>query len=289
VIDVPVSHVERWFFCTQFPAVTCKSEVIMDLKRCLEVLELKNATSISQVKHAYRELVHVWHPDRFPSNSPIKKRADEKIREINIAYENLIAFLSAEHQKDKLSLLGAKTSVGSATKQSVSKRGVKEKTSYTSGNDETKAAAPRIRTPISPAAPGRKTSIPGKYVVLGLLSLLIAFSALILNYISDIDESTFEGRPAMSILNKLKPDSSKARPIEKSYKLKKTKPNTIEIIEEKISNPSPGMKQYFEIHLKSGSIIIAETWWEQNNMIMYKTKHGIMGIEKDSIKEIVNK
>ena len=89
------------FFCTQFTAVTCKSEVIMDLKRCLEVLELKNATSISQAKHAYRELVHVWHPDRFPSNSPIKKRADEKIREINIAYENLTAFLSAEHQKDK--------------------------------------------------------------------------------------------------------------------------------------------------------------------------------------------
>jgi hypothetical protein len=277
------------FFCTQFAAVTCKSEVIMDLRRCLEVLELKNATSISQVKHAYRELVHVWHPDRFPSNSTIKKRADGKMREINIAYEHLIAFLSAEHQKDKLSLLGAKTSVGSATKQPASKRAVKEKTSHTIGKGETKAAEPRIRTPISPAAPGRKTSIPGKYVVLGLLSLLVAFSALILNYLSDIDESMFEGRPAMPILNKLKPDSSKAKPIEKSYKLKKTKPNTIEIIEEKIGFPSPGRKQYCEIHLKCGSIIIAEKWWEQNNMIMYKTEHGIMGIEIDSIKEIVSK
>lgn len=277
------------FFCARFPVITRKREVVMDLKRCLEVLELKNATSISQVKHAYRELVHVWHPDRFPLNSPIKKRADEKMREINMAYEQLIAFLSAEHQKDKLSLLVPKTFAASATQQPVGTRIEKKKTNYTRANGETKAAAPRVRSAISPAAAGRKTTISVKYVVLGFLSLLVAFSALILNYISNIDESTFEGRPAMSILNKLKPDSSKARPIEKSYKIKKTKPNTIEIIEEKISNPSPGMKQYFEIHLKSGGITIAETWWEQNNMIMYKTKHGIMGIEKDSIKEIVSK
>ena len=75
----------------------------MDLKRCLEVLELDHATSTSQVKQAYKELVRVWHPDRFPSNSPIKKRADEKMREINMAYEQLIAFLSSENPKDKLS------------------------------------------------------------------------------------------------------------------------------------------------------------------------------------------
>jgi preprotein translocase subunit Sec63 len=88
------------FFCARFSVITRKSEVVMDLKRCLEVLELKNATSISQVKHAYRELVHVWHPDRFPSNSPIKKCADEKIREIDKAYEQLISFLSAEHHRN---------------------------------------------------------------------------------------------------------------------------------------------------------------------------------------------
>lgn len=173
----------------------------MDLKRCLKVLELKNATSISQVKHAYRELVHVWHPDRFPSNSPIKKRADEKMREINMAYEKLTAFLSAEHQQEKLSLLRAKTFAGPATKQPVSAQAVKKKTRDNSGNGPTKAATTRVKPPISPAAAGRKTTIPGKYVVLGLLSLLVALSVLILNYISDIDQSTFEGRPAISILN----------------------------------------------------------------------------------------
>jgi len=275
-------------FFTQFPAITCKSEVVMDLKRCLEVLELKNATSISQVKHAYRQLVHVWHPDRFPSSSPIKKRADEKMREINMAYEILIAFLSSEHQKDKLSLLEAKTFANFTTKQPVSAREVKKKTSYTSGIGKTKPGEPPLRPAEGLTAAGRKTTIPGKYVVLGLLSLLIAFSALILNYISDIDQSTFEGRPAMSILNKLKPDSSKAGPIEKSYQKKNPNHNSIKKIEKKIDYPAPDKKRCCEIHLKSGSIIIAETWWEQNNMIMYRTKHGIMGIEKISVEKILN-
>jgi curved DNA-binding protein CbpA len=261
----------------------------MDLKCCLEILELKNATSIGQVKHAYRELVQVWHPDRFPTDSPIKKRADEKMHEINMAYEKLVSFLSAEHQQDKLSLLGVKKIAGSAREQPVSTRTAKNKTNYTNGNGETKAAAARVRPAIIPTAAGRKTTISGKYVVLGLLGLLVAFSALILNYISDIDRSTFEGRPAMSILNKLKLDSSKTKPIEKSYKKKKDRHNSIEIIEEKIGYPSLNKKQYCEIHLKSGSVTIAETWWEQNNMIMYKTKHGIMGIEKKSINKIVNK
>ena len=53
----------------------------MDFKRCLEILELKNATSLNQVKQAYRELVHVWHPDRFSSNSRIKQRAEEKMKD----------------------------------------------------------------------------------------------------------------------------------------------------------------------------------------------------------------
>jgi hypothetical protein len=261
----------------------------MDLKQCLEVLELDNATSISQVKQAYKELVRVWHPDRFPSNSPIKKRADEKMRAINMAYEQLIVFLSSENPKDKLSPQGAKTVTDSAAGQPLGKRGLIKKNSHARGNRKTEEAKAPFRPAMSPSAAGRKTPIAGKYVFLGLLSLLVAFAALILNYISDIDQSTFEGRPAMSILNKLKSDSSKTRTFEKTYTQKKTKDNTIEIIEEKIVSSSPSKKQYNEIHLKSGSIIIAESWWEQNNMIMYKTKHGTMGIEKESVEKIVTK
>ncbi|MGD8524359.1 MAG: J domain-containing protein, partial [Desulfobacterales bacterium] len=166
MIHVPVSHVERWVFLYPIFLNNLQSKVIMDLKRCLEILELKNATSIGQVKHAYRELVQVWHPDRFPTDSPIKKRADEKMHEINMAYEKLVSFLSAEHQQDKLSLLGVKKIAGSAREQPVSTRTAKNKTNYTNGNGETKAAAARVRPAIIPTAAGRNTTISGKYVVL---------------------------------------------------------------------------------------------------------------------------
>ena len=35
------------------------------------------------------------------------------------------------------------------------------------------------------------------------------------------------------------------------------------------------------------SVIIAEKWWKQGNMTMYKTNLGTMGIKKDSVDNIV--
>ena len=48
-------------------------------------------------------------------------------------------------------------------------------------------------------------------------------------------------------------------------------------------------KNKFEIHLDSGSIIMTETWWEENDMIMYKVDGGSMGIERSRVKKIVKR
>ena len=64
----------------------------MNLKKCLEILELKSAGSLDDVKKAYRDLANVWHPDRFAGNERLKHKAEKKIREINIAYEVLLKF-----------------------------------------------------------------------------------------------------------------------------------------------------------------------------------------------------
>ncbi len=262
----------------------------MDLKRCLEVLELKNATSLNQVKHAYRELVHVWHPDRFSPNSPIKQRAEEKMREINIAYEKLIAFLSSECHQDKLSLLGINTLAGPEIKHQTGVRAAKKKANCAGGKDMTKTGRARIKgVARSESAAGRRTTLSAKYVVLGLLSLLVALCALIINYLSDIDRSTLEKRPATSILKKLSPDSPKTQTATSVNATKRIKGDPIVIIEEETTSPSTSKKKYFEIYLNSGNTIIAEIWWEQNDMVMFKTKHGIMGVEKNTVKKIVSK
>src|SRR5574341_1036452 len=63
-----------------------------DLNRYYEVLELKPGASLEEVKQAYRDLVSVWHPDRFSHNLRLQQKAQEKLKEINQAYEKIEAY-----------------------------------------------------------------------------------------------------------------------------------------------------------------------------------------------------
>ncbi len=73
----------------------------MDIQRCFEILELDSKASSDEVKQAYRDLVSVWHPDRFPGNPRLKQKAEEKLKEINEAYERALSFLSSKEESEK--------------------------------------------------------------------------------------------------------------------------------------------------------------------------------------------
>ncbi len=62
------------------------------INRCIETLGLKPGASQEEVNQAYRDLVNVWHPDRFESNPRLQKKAEEKVKEINAAYEYIKSF-----------------------------------------------------------------------------------------------------------------------------------------------------------------------------------------------------
>ena len=62
-----------------------------ELKKHLEVLGLKPGASVDEVKAAYRELAMVWHPDRFPADSPLQARATLKLKDVNLAYDYVMA------------------------------------------------------------------------------------------------------------------------------------------------------------------------------------------------------
>jgi len=52
----------------------------------LDVLALRPGASAVEIKGAYRDLVKVWHPDRFGSEPRLREKAEEKLKQINEAY-----------------------------------------------------------------------------------------------------------------------------------------------------------------------------------------------------------
>jgi hypothetical protein len=67
-----------------------------DLSHSYRILGLESPVSKDELKRAYRELVKVWHPDRFGHDEQLQRSAEQKLKEINGAYEILLANLFAE-------------------------------------------------------------------------------------------------------------------------------------------------------------------------------------------------
>ncbi|MDZ8222739.1 J domain-containing protein [Nostoc sp. ChiVER01] len=60
----------------------------LDINHAYEILGLEPGASQAQLKRAYRQLVKIWHPDRFLEQKQ-KQEAEEKIKSINSAYNKL--------------------------------------------------------------------------------------------------------------------------------------------------------------------------------------------------------
>ena len=59
------------------------------IQRALNELELNSGANYEEVKSAYRELMQFWHPDGFQNDPKRHKRALEKTKQLNAAYEFL--------------------------------------------------------------------------------------------------------------------------------------------------------------------------------------------------------
>ncbi len=63
----------------------------MDLKACYDILEIEKGASLQEIKQAYRDLIRVWHPDRFPAGSRLTEKAEKKIKAVNDAYRTIVS------------------------------------------------------------------------------------------------------------------------------------------------------------------------------------------------------
>jgi hypothetical protein len=60
-----------------------------DLRESYRLLEVEPGATPEELKRAYRDLVKVWHPDRFADDLRLQSRAQEKLKQINLAYAKI--------------------------------------------------------------------------------------------------------------------------------------------------------------------------------------------------------
>jgi len=60
-----------------------------ELKKYFDLLELPPTAQWDEITAAYRELIKVWHPDRFANDEKLRGRAEAKSKELNEAVRQL--------------------------------------------------------------------------------------------------------------------------------------------------------------------------------------------------------
>src|SRR5581483_11860208 len=77
-----------------------------DLLNSYRILEIDTDASLEEIKRAYREMARVWHPDRFPNDVRLQHKAQEKLKQINLAYERICGRGAHEPRRPATSTTG---------------------------------------------------------------------------------------------------------------------------------------------------------------------------------------
>ena len=59
------------------------------MKDPYQILGVSSDASDEEIKNAYRALARKYHPDNYGDDNPLKELANEKMQEINLAYDEI--------------------------------------------------------------------------------------------------------------------------------------------------------------------------------------------------------
>lgn len=68
----------------------------MEIGRCFEILGIDDTASLGEIKQAYRDMIKVWHPDRFSNDPRLQKKAERAMKDVNLAYDTLMSHYSID-------------------------------------------------------------------------------------------------------------------------------------------------------------------------------------------------
>jgi len=83
----------------------------MTIQRSFEILELDPGATEDDARQAYKDIVNVWHPDRFSANPRLKEKAEQKLKEVNLAYEAIRSFFQ-QSEASNADVIGNKGNSG---------------------------------------------------------------------------------------------------------------------------------------------------------------------------------
>ncbi len=70
----------------------------MEMEECFQTLKLDRKATLEEAKRAYRKLVKMHHPDQFNDAPSKRQKAEEELKQINIAYAKVKAFISTNRK-----------------------------------------------------------------------------------------------------------------------------------------------------------------------------------------------
>ena len=258
----------------------------MNIQKCLDILELESVASPEELKRAYRALVQIWHPDRFHGNLKLEKQAGEKLREITSAYNYLLNYFDPNQSK-RLRTSASEFEGDAKRYEGNYRAGVQNRSRprnfFSAGKDISgRHASPSAG--LRASAP-RKTSSGSKYIFLLMLFIVLGAAGFIIHHLSSLDDIiTTSVGPASEILQKIEIDEV----VNESVGKEGTSLQNI-IGDQKNEITPAKQNNYYEIYLDSGNVIITDSWWKEDDMIIYKKHGGTMGIESARVKEIIKR
>jgi len=228
----------------------------MDIRQCYRILEVTPEASVQEIQRHHRDLASVWHPDRFGENPRLRRKAEEKLAEINAAYDAIMAHIRCGRPD------GADDFRTTGTRSDPNAR---------AGCQTTAQPAARPRSPFKSVA---FVMILGSVLVSSffVLSKLDRIMHMIDHPAASLDQAVnralnrFGPLPAETVNTGGGPAAAPADP---------TRPAA-----------RPAVRRYVEIHLTDGTILVGRTYRVEKDMIVCCTADGTLGVKKERVTAI---